>query len=293
MRTATLVHLVALSLPTSHPMIQFDFHPHQPHLLPSLNPDHWEDERLTRRSTSKRRKSPAYYNPAPHLATLPTEIFPRLPRTMLFKRFSRSRSNSQSYVDSYHSPVDSKTNSGSYDDAGRYSTGGAPVSASSEFQPYDDRRELPSSQQSNSGPQFGVPTAQETTVDNMYPRQSAETAGGGGAYSSRGLNGNSFGGSTAADGYESGGAGGRTMSSSMSKGGQTAAAPDLLLQAFNQALRPHMERVENLEAEIADLRAYVDQLEQQRSDVHAWIDKRGLRPGKPSSLSSSINYRPS
>ena len=58
------------------------------------------------------------------------------------------------------------------------------------------------------------------------------------------------------------------------------APPDLLLQAFNQALRPHMDRVDGLEAEIADLRAYIDQLEQQRGDVHAWIDKRGLRPGK-------------
>lgn len=56
--------------------------------------------------------------------------------------------------------------------------------------------------------------------------------------------------------------------------------PDLLLAAFNQALRPYTDKVENLESEIADLRAYIDQLESQRSDVHAWIDKRGLRPGK-------------
>jgi septal ring factor EnvC (AmiA/AmiB activator) len=61
---------------------------------------------------------------------------------------------------------------------------------------------------------------------------------------------------------------------------QQQAAPDLLLQAFNQALRPHMDKVDALESEIADLRAYIDQLEAQRSDVHAWIDKRGLRPGK-------------
>lgn len=57
-------------------------------------------------------------------------------------------------------------------------------------------------------------------------------------------------------------------------------APDLLLQAFNQALRPYTDKVETLEAEIQDLRNWIDQLEAQRNDVHAWIDKRGLRPGE-------------
>jgi len=56
-------------------------------------------------------------------------------------------------------------------------------------------------------------------------------------------------------------------------------APDLLTRAFNEALRPHQERVEQLEAELANLQAYVDQLEQQRSEMYSWIDKRGLRPG--------------
>jgi hypothetical protein len=27
------------------------------------------------------------------------------------------------------------------------------------------------------------------------------------------------------------------------------------------------------------MQAWVDQLEQQRAEVHGWIDKRGLRPG--------------
>ena len=57
-------------------------------------------------------------------------------------------------------------------------------------------------------------------------------------------------------------------------------AHDLLLQAFNQALRPYSEKIDSLENEIADLKAYIDQLEGQRGEVHAWIDKRGLRPGE-------------
>lgn len=57
------------------------------------------------------------------------------------------------------------------------------------------------------------------------------------------------------------------------------AAPDLLMRAFNEALRPYQDKVEQLEGQLADLQAYVDQLEQQRSEMYGWIDKRGLRPG--------------
>lgn len=55
--------------------------------------------------------------------------------------------------------------------------------------------------------------------------------------------------------------------------------PDLLAQAFNQAIRPYTEKIEQLEHQLADMQAWVDQLEQQRAEVHGWIDKRGLRPG--------------
>ncbi len=61
--------------------------------------------------------------------------------------------------------------------------------------------------------------------------------------------------------------------------------PDLLAQAFNQAIRPYTEKIEQLESQLADMQAWVDQLEQQRAEVHNWIDKRGLRPGM---LSSSL-----
>ena len=189
---------------------------------------------------------------------------------MLFKRFSRSRSNSQSYVDPYQSPHDSKTDSASYDDA-RYSTtdryGAPPMSAGSGAQHYDDRRDLPSSIQSNNAPlmSFGDSGGKETTVDNMYPRQSqpTEVPNMQSSYNSPRTNG--YGGG---DGYEV---------HPPSRKEQPAA--DLLMQAFNQALKPHMDKVDQMEAEIADLRGYISQLEQQQSDVHAWIDKRGLRPG--------------
>ena len=56
--------------------------------------------------------------------------------------------------------------------------------------------------------------------------------------------------------------------------------PDLLAQAFNQAVQPYKERIDALEAQIQDMQNWVEQLEQQRAEVHSWIDKRGLRPGE-------------
>jgi hypothetical protein len=60
--------------------------------------------------------------------------------------------------------------------------------------------------------------------------------------------------------------------------------PDALTRAFNDALRPHMDKLEDLQAQVEDLQAYVDQLEAQRSEIFQWIDKRGLRPGKLDTL---------
>lgn len=62
--------------------------------------------------------------------------------------------------------------------------------------------------------------------------------------------------------------------------GKTEPMPDMLARAFNEAVRPYTDKIEQLEGEIADLRSWVEQLELQRSEVHSWIDKRGLRPGK-------------
>ena len=62
--------------------------------------------------------------------------------------------------------------------------------------------------------------------------------------------------------------------------------PDMLAQAFNQAIRPYSERIDELESQLAETQnqlaqtqSWVEQLEQQRAEVHSWIDKRGLRPG--------------
>lgn len=63
---------------------------------------------------------------------------------------------------------------------------------------------------------------------------------------------------------------------------QHTQAPDLLTQAFNAAIAPFSEKIEGLEEQVRDLQAFVDQLEQQRLDIFAWIDKRGLRPGESS-----------
>ncbi|KAF2223909.1 hypothetical protein BDZ85DRAFT_197308 [Elsinoe ampelina] len=67
------------------------------------------------------------------------------------------------------------------------------------------------------------------------------------------------------------------------------AAPDLLTRAFNEAIRPYTNKLEEMELELGDLRAYVEQLEAQRKEVHAWIDKRGLRPDVPPSIASQMD----
>lgn len=64
--------------------------------------------------------------------------------------------------------------------------------------------------------------------------------------------------------------------------------PDLLAQAFNQAVRPYTEKIEQLESQLADMQNWVEQLEQQRAEVHSWIDKRGLRPGTPGPIAPCL-----
>lgn len=180
---------------------------------------------------------------------------------MFFKRLSRSRSNSQSYVDNYQSPHDSKTNSASYDD--KYAN---------EKYSLDDEQRPASSRQTNQAPRLNDPLHKET---DMYARQSQPTEVGNGQYGSPPV---SAGGPRSGGGMQNGYS--NYDSGAPPPSAKAEPTPDLLLQAFNQALRPYTDKVENLESEIADLRAYIDQLENQRSDVHAWIDKRGLRPGK-------------
>ena len=56
-------------------------------------------------------------------------------------------------------------------------------------------------------------------------------------------------------------------------------APDTLTRAFNDAIRPYVEQIDLLKNQIEDANLQIQQLEDERADMHAWIDKRGLRPG--------------
>jgi hypothetical protein len=169
----------------------------------------------------------------------PSFAFVRLilqPPTMFFKRLSRSRSNSQSYIDTNYSSHDNKN---AYDDD------------------YDNRpdsaRGPPTKSASlNDGAMFAQ--QQPQSIDNFNaPPMSRQ-----GPQMSNGF--------------------GPAKPASVSAP-QPEAMPDLLTRAFNEAVRPYTNRVEELENEVADLKAWIEQLEAQRREVHAWIDKRGLRPG--------------
>ncbi|CAI6337567.1 unnamed protein product [Periconia digitata] len=84
-----------------------------------------------------------------------------------------------------------------------------------------------------------------------------------------------------------------TLGQPLSAGGLSSAKaepmPDLLAQAFNQAVRPYTDKIEQLESQLADMQAWVEQLEQQRAEVHAWIDKRGLRPDVPPAIAKIMD----
>ena len=56
-------------------------------------------------------------------------------------------------------------------------------------------------------------------------------------------------------------------------------APDPLTKAFNEAIKPYVDQIQNLKQELEDTTLQLQQLEDERADMHAWIDKRGLRAG--------------
>ncbi|QIX00670.1 hypothetical protein AMS68_006187 [Peltaster fructicola] len=212
---------------------------------------------------------------------------------MFFKRLSRSRSNSQSYVDNNYnnntstSPHDSKTNSASYDDKysvpERYSQSQQHSPQTQEVQhaePHDQRP--PSSRHSNS---------QLQSSNNVNDSLAKET--GMYARTSQPHDISSYDGQPTATAQQPV-SNGYSASRDYSKTSASAPLkqehpPDLLMQAFNQALRPYTDKVESLESENADLRAYIDQLEAHRGEVHAWIDKRGLRPDVPPSIARQMD----
>lgn len=169
---------------------------------------------------------------------------------MFFKRLSRSRSNSQSYIDNSYSPHDSKGPSDSFDDKYRDDV-------------YDQR---PDSSRAPDGP---------IRANSMFASQAQDQ------YATPPLS--SSGNRPMMNGYNGGSVSNPAISKSQPSG-PTEAMPDLLTRAFNEAVRPYTTKLEEMENEVADLRAHIEQLEAQRREVHAWIDKRGLRPGKCSKL---------
>jgi hypothetical protein len=176
---------------------------------------------------------------------------------MFFKR--RSRTNS--YIDS-----DALPRSQSYDD----------------YEKRPDSSSAPAANNNNNNNTTAaaanqVTASSPTDEKDMYPRQQAPQEA---SYPSRGLsnaNGNSM--------PSMGGLGNPTPPLAS---GKPEPMPDLLTQAFQQAIRPYTDKIEQLEAQLADMQNWVEQLEQQRAEVHGWIDKRGLRPGTYTFLPFSI-----
>ena len=169
---------------------------------------------------------------------------------MFFKRFSKgSRQNSESYVDDYdqESPVER------------------------EFKPqYGDS---PRNSASQHNTLIGHSTPPATSggggeKDMFHPRSMAPAD----PYSRPHVFANGSG--------ELRGTGTRNSMSMDPAGKDGMPAPDLLTRAFNEAVKPYQEKIDNLENQLADLQSWVEQLEKQRDELHAWIDKRGLRPGK-------------
>ncbi|KAL9013541.1 MAG: hypothetical protein Q9173_001772 [Seirophora scorigena] len=66
-------------------------------------------------------------------------------------------------------------------------------------------------------------------------------------------------------------------------------APDPLTRAFNEAVRPYVDKIDRLQAEIEERNLDIQQLEDERADMHAWIDKRGLRADVPPSIAAAMN----
>ncbi|KAF2734556.1 hypothetical protein EJ04DRAFT_240530 [Polyplosphaeria fusca] len=141
----------------------------------------------------------------------------------------------------------------------------------SQSQSYDDYEKRPDSNRDSN--RESQPLASPTDDKDMYPRSQAPQD----AYGRGMSNGNS--GIPANMGNPT-----PPMSS-----GKTEPMPDLLAQAFNQAVRPYTDKIEQLEQQLHDMQGWVEQLEQQRAEVHSWIDKRGLRPDVPPSIAKIMD----
>lgn len=166
---------------------------------------------------------------------------------MFFKRLSKgSRSNS------YVNDDDNYLNSRSAPDHD------SPRQSLSQHNTYEGGPASPTKESQRPGSQ-----------DKMFQRSQAPSD----PYSkAQQFNGNSMNGNGNANGRASMSVDGQSKQSAVPP-------PDLLTQAFNQAVIPYTEKIADLEAQVAEMQQWVEKLEAQQSEVHSWIDKRGLRPG--------------
>ncbi len=179
---------------------------------------------------------------------------------MFFKRLSRG-SRSNSYVDE------------SYDDVSPNSP-----SANAKFDRYDARpenRRQPQSQHNvHSKQNLPSPVSPPGSAGNMWHTQHPDPYASQAMPGSRGVSGTHM---PNGMGHSAMPLDGPAIVPSLPS--KVEPAPDLLTRAFNEAVRPYTDKIEQLETDLQDMRAYVESLENERRDVHAWIDKRGLRPG--------------
>lgn len=69
--------------------------------------------------------------------------------------------------------------------------------------------------------------------------------------------------------------------------------PDPLTRAFNEAIKPYVDQIEQLDNQLADLHLRIQQMEDERTEIFSWIDKRGYRPGKtPPQIQVAIRRPP-
>ena len=214
----------------------------------------------------------------------------------LKKLSSRSRGNSASYVeDDYHRQSASPT------------TGAGQRPPSSYHNPANFRDDTGIDTNIGAPHQVGDNVSRSQPGTPKEPMYTANAAGGGGYAAARtaplqtnGMRA-SRGQSSAGDsGYADGPASPMlakeaAFSGGMSGGGQggaTMGAPDLLTRAFNEAIRPYTEKIELLEGELQDMQDFMRSQEQQRAEIFAWIDKRGLRPGELSRFFTHFGISP-
>ncbi|MCJ1285309.1 hypothetical protein MMC26_004649 [Xylographa opegraphella] len=69
-------------------------------------------------------------------------------------------------------------------------------------------------------------------------------------------------------------------------------APDPLTRVFNEAIKPYVEQIDILKNDLEDANQRIQELENERAEMHSWIDKRGLRPDLTPHLAATMSSSP-